>query len=357
MKLLAYFLPQFYPTPENNIHWGKGFTDWKNVQSSTPLFKEHKQPLMPSKFDMYDLSKKTVLKELSDFSLKKGLDGFGYWHYWFGNGKQTLEKVQEMHLKHSSIKQNFFFAWANQDWTKSWVGDDKTTIFKQLYSKKSALNHFKYILPFIRDSRYIQKNGRPLFQVINPSSDGVKLHIKILEKEALSTIGSGFHWLFPYNRNIEGLENLSYSRVGYSPGDVTVNDMSFSFKRKLQNFNIINGPIIIPEKKYLNAFKKTLKDSFKNEKSYFPCVLSGWDNTPRYKNKGFLIDAEIPSLLEKQFKILINLLKNKDKPEFVFIKSWNEWAEGNVLEPYKLNDKEFIPSDLFIDFKNNYKNI
>ena len=133
--------------------------------------------------------------------------------------------------------------------------------------------------------------------------------------------------------------------------------MSFRFKRKLQDFNIINSPIIIPEKKYLIAFEKTLKDSFKNEKSYFPCVLSGWDNTPRYKNKGFLIDAEIPSLLEKQFKILINLLKHKEKPEFVFIKSWNEWAEGNVLEPYILNDKEFIPSDLFIDFKNNYKNI
>ena len=103
MKLLAYFLPQFYPTPENDIHWGKGFTDWINVQSSTPLFKDHKQPLIPSKFDMYDLSKKTVLKELSDFSLKKGLDGFGYWHYWFGNGKQTLEKVQEMHLKDSLV--------------------------------------------------------------------------------------------------------------------------------------------------------------------------------------------------------------------------------------------------------------
>ena len=157
MKFLAYFLPQFYTTPENDIHWGKDFTDWKNVQSSTPLFKDHKQPLTPSKFDMYDLSKKKVLKELSDFSLKKGLDGFGYWHYWFGNGQQTLEKVQEMHLKDSSIKQNFFFAWANQDWTKSWVGDDNTTIFKQLYSKKSALNHFKYILPFIRDPRYIKK--------------------------------------------------------------------------------------------------------------------------------------------------------------------------------------------------------
>ena len=345
MKILTYFLPQFYTTPENDKYWGKGFTDWINV----------KQPLSPAEFGMYNLSKKETIKNLSKYSKQHGIDGFGYWHYWFGNDYQTLEKIPEMHLKDQSIKQNFFFAWANQDWTKSWIGDDSTTIFKQLYSEKSAFKHFDYIKSFISDQRYIKINGKPLFQVINPDSIGLQKHIEILEKQALSEFGIGFHWLFPVNRKIHGLHNLTHSRVGYAPGDVTVNDIFFRIKRKLQNFGLINSPIIISEKRYLKAFFKTLKSHIKNEESFFPCVLSGWDNTPRYKNKGFLIDADISSLLKKQFDVLGNCYKNTTSPNIIFIKSWNEWAEGNVLEPYKVLGKEYSPAKKIFDLKKDSK--
>lgn len=351
MKILTYFLPQFYATPENDKYWGKGFTDWNNVKSAVPLYEGHNQPITPAELGFYDLSDKVNFKKVCDYSLEKGVDGFGYWHYWFGNGRQTLEKIQEMHLNDKSIKQNMFFAWANQDWTKSWVGDDKTVIFKQVYSEKSALDHFEYIKPFIEDSRYLRKDNMPLFQVINPESKGCVKHILILEAEAVKLYGKGFFWIFPVNRSIEGLGDLNYGRVGFAPGDVTVKDPLFRLKRIMQKKNLINKPVVMSKRKYLKLFTKTLKESFKKEEIYYPCILSGWDNTPRYKNKGFLIDGNIFPLLEGQFKILEDHLKNHDTSDFVFLKAWNEWAEGNVLEPYSFEGYIGNPANVIQDAK------
>jgi len=353
MKILAYFLPQFYPTPENNKYWGEGFTDWENVKSSKPLFKGHKQPYLPSKFGMYDLSDIEKINELSEYSIKCGIDGFGYWHYWFGNNLKTLQKVQEFHIRNKKIKQNFFFAWANQDWTKSWVGDDDTIIFKQEYSKKSALDHFKYLKSFIEDDRYIKKDGMPLFQVINPDSEGCVNHIKTLENESKKFFGKGFFWLFPSNKSILGLEHLNFARVGYAPGDITSQDFSFKFKRKVQKF-LIKKPIVISNKKYLKLFNSELIKSFKNDIKYYPCIISGWDNTPRYKNNGFLIKGNVEKLLKSQLEILKKNIENSNDYidiDFVFIKAWNEWAEGNILEPFSYKNRIFNPAKIIKVFK------
>lgn len=357
MKFVTYFLPQFYATPENDKYWGKGFTDWVNVKKAKPLFKNHRQPLLPINNEFYDLSDVKVLEKHSEISIENGIQGFGYWHYWFDNGYKTLEKVQEMHLENKSIKQNYFFAWANTDWSKSWVGDDKTVIFKQMYSKESAINHFAYIKPFLLDSRYIRLDGKPIFQVINPDSDGAKQHIMYLEKLAIESFGKGFHWLFPEDKSPKDLEHLSFSNIGFPPGDVTVNNLMFRIKRNLQKRGLLNGPVVLSQKKYLKSFKKTLKNSLKKNTSYIPTLLSGWDNTPRYNRKGFLIEGDISSLLEKQLNILEheNKLKNKSS-EIVLIKAWNEWAEGNVLEPYSVGGKIDFPSEI-LKKNNNKKNI
>jgi len=350
MKILAYFLPQFYHTPENDLYWGKGLTEWENVRSAKPLFTNHRIPLEPNRFGYYDLSDIENIQKISKYSLKQGIDGFGYWHYWLGNGKQTLEKVPEMHLSDRSIKQNYFFAWANTSWTQSWKGDDETIIFNQKYSKKSAEAHYKYLRKFLQDDRYTRLESKPIFQVINPNDSGVKEHMVTLEELAIKEFGCGFHWLFSGAVIDAKFQGLCYSRVGYPPGDYASKDFIFKIKKKLMEKNILKGPLLISDEKYLSVFKKTLHSQLQND-NFIPCLLSGWDNTPRYKRKGFLIDSKISSLLQKQFDILLEIFTPEKKIEFIFIKAWNEWAEGNILEPYLVNGKVDNPSLLINEFK------
>ncbi len=353
IKILAYFLPQFHHTPENDLFWGEGFTDWDNLKTSKKYFRNHRMPLVPSKLGYYDLSDIKSIQRVCKYSLEKGIDGFGYWHYWFGDGKQTLEKVPEMHLSDLSNKQNFFFAWANTSWTKSWQGDDSTIIFNQEYSKKSAINHFAYLRKFLSDNRYVRYKSKPIFQVLNPDDEGLFEHISIIEDLAITEFGQGLYWLFPCAVDKSIFMDFDYSIVGYPPGSYTKEDFFLKLKKKLIDSGILNGPLVISEKKYLSLFEDKLKEQLLDQ-NFFPCLLSGWDNTPRYKERGFLIDAKISTLLNKQFDILFDSFTFSKEQDIIFIKAWNEWAEGNVIEPYTVEGVTDDPSSLIIDFKNKF---
>lgn len=342
MKFFTYFLPQFYPTPENDKYWGKDFTDWVNVKKAKPLFKGHKQPIEPSKFGYYDLSKPDTLKEICDYSQTVGIDGFCYWHYWFDNGYKTLEKVQEMHLADKSIKQNYFFSWANHDWTKSWVGED-TMIFKQKYSKESAVEHFNYLKQFLTDPRYIRIDEKPVFQVFEPETKSCFEYIQILEDEAVKAFGKGFYWLFPERQNVNAVSHLAHSKVGFPPANTKIS--SFMITRLLQRKGFIKKSLSFSENLYFKALRKNIRKYNTKENNYLPCLLSGWDNTPRYKNKGYLFNTDIPTFLEKQFEVLEQEI-GVENLDIVFIKAWNEWAEGNILEPFTFNGIETNPAEV-----------
>jgi len=351
VKFYTYFLPQFYPTPENDKYWGEGFTEWTNVKKAKPLFKGHKQPIEPTKFGYYNLLNKDKFKEICDYSQEMGIDGFCYWHYWFDNGFCTLEKVPEMHLEDKSIKQNFFFSWANHDWSKSWVGEDKIIIFEQKYSKESALGHFQYLKKFVIDSRYVKKEGKPILQVFEPETQGCFEYIQTLENEAIKEFGKGFYWLFPERQNTESLSHLTFSKVGLPPANTKVE--KFMVLRTLQQKGIIKKCLSFSSKLYLKALRKNIRTYNKPGNNYLPCILSGWDNTPRYANKGFLFNTDIPTFIDEQFKVIEEEI-GRDKLDIVFIKAWNEWAEGNILEPYGVNGSRYEPARIVKNIKELY---
>lgn len=331
----AYFLPQFYPTPENDKYWGEGFTEWTNVKSAKKLFKSHKQPIEPAEFGYYNLLEDEVLKGLSQYAQKIGIDGFGYWHYWFGNGFQTLQKVPEIHLCDKSITQKFFFSWANLNWSKAWIGED-TLIFKQQYSDADANQHFDYLQKFINDDRYVRIDGKPMIQVLNPNDPGCLNHIYVIEKLVQRHFGAGVKWVFPSHNSIQ-VQDLDILISGYPPGEVIKKSLSFKLKTII-NKTIISKPIKISERSYLKNFEKDLSYWIQKKGSeYVPVLLSGWDNTPRYGKKGFIIDSDNEKLLMKQMDSLKRIYTNHSNqinPPFVIIKAFNEWAEGNILEPY-----------------------
>lgn len=353
MKLYAFFLPQFYPTPENDKYWGEGFTDWVNVKSAKPLYKGHQQPIWPSKFGHYNLTDLNSFKEVCDYSQKQGIDGFCYWHYWFDKGIKALERVPEMHLKNKDIKQNFFFSWANHNWTKSWVGDDSVLIFEQKYTKESALAHFEYLKPFIKDSRYVKIKGKPALQVYRPEKPECFEYIRILENEAIKTFGTGFYWLFPERQNTTKLNDLSFSKIGFPPANTKV--WRFMIMRTLQQKGYIKKALKFSDRVFLKALRKNIRKHNIDGNNYIPCLLSGWDNTPRYKYNGYVIKGNIPEFLKKQLNVIDQEigLKNLD---FIFVKAWNEWAEGNILEPYSFNGIEYEPAQIMKDIKDSVIN-
>jgi len=343
-NFFSYFLPQFYPTPENDKFWGEGFTDWVSTKNAKSLFNGHKQPYVPLDLGYYDLSDEEEIKKVINFSKEASIDGLVYWHYWFGNDFTTLEKVPEFHLSNKDTPQNYFFAWANGDWTKSWQGDNNTIIFKQTYSEQSAKDHYNYIRRFFLDERYIRLNNNFLFQVNNGLSDDVLNHMKILDGLCQKEFGKRIHFILPSDKLNIDLQGLEHSLSSFPPGEIYSSLISYKFQRLLQKLKILKKPVIIDLNQYLKSFLKFTK----NHPDLIPCILTGWDNTARYKNKGVVIDAKIEDLIEGQLKIL---KKFQNRHGIILVKAFNEWAEGNILEPYSLNGTNYYPHKKILNFK------
>lgn len=122
-RVIAFYLPQFYPTQENDIWWGKGFTEWTNVGRAQPLFRGHYQPKVPADLNYYDLRLPIVRSQQANLAHEAGIEGFCYWHYWF-NGRRLLDTVFEEIVASGEPNFPFCLCWANHSWyQKTWDPD------------------------------------------------------------------------------------------------------------------------------------------------------------------------------------------------------------------------------------------
>lgn len=333
-RVIAFYLPQYHPVLENDKFWGKGFTEWTNVTKAKPLFRGHIQPKLPSDLGLYDLRVPEIRIMQAEYAKKAGIEAFCYWHYWFGDGKRVLERIFDEVVKSGQPDFPFCLGWANESWTGKWHGLENKIIFKQTYpGEQDYIEHFESILPALKDQRYLKVNNRPVFLIYRPDNLPDKMYFmnlwnNLAKKNDLEPI-----YFIVVSDNFE--ENKMFDKVLRSA-------LTKGIPRKNRNLwqhISSNSPKDIYE--YKDIVRIRLKNGY--EKNETPLIIPNWDNTPRSGNNGMIFMNSTPKLYYNWLKESINKVQNRPFEErFIFVKSWNEWAEGNYLEPDRIFGKEYL---------------
>lgn len=341
IKPIAIYLPQFHPIPENDFWWGKGFTEWTNVTKAKPRFEGHYQPHLPADLGFYDLRLEEARLAQEQMATFYGIHGFCYYHYWF-NGKRMLYDPLERKLKNLKEDLPFMMCWANENWTRSWDGAVNEVLLQQNYSFEDDLNHIRHLIPYFKDSRYIKVNGKPVFIIYRPKFlPNVKKTIQIWRDEVKK---AGFPDLYigfskNYEHSFEPAENGFDFAFEFQPDFSTNCDIiSFprSFKEKVVRKIKKKLNMKVSEfnyyKKYSDFVEKQLQKTFQND--VYPGITPMWDNSARRKNKPFILHNSMPEIYGNWLKHIKENYPWESVPDkFLFINAWNEWAEGNHLEP------------------------
>jgi hypothetical protein len=350
VRPIAFYLPQFHPIPENNEWWGNGFTEWTNVTKAKPLFSGHHQPNLPADLGFYDLRVPEVREQQAEMAKYAGIEGFCYWHYWFGNGKKILDRpIREM-IESGKPDFPFCLCWCNETWSGIWHGAPDKVLIKQEYPGIDDYTAFFYdSLPAFKDKRYITVDGKPLFLIYSPlglpnASAFINHFNKLAEKEGLKglfVIGLNEHLdyqQFGFDGKAPNLPGGYLGKIPFKSGLVEKIQRGLMYrKRRLLEF-IRKGPKVYPYRDFVDNQPDSVL-----ELNTYPTILTNWDNTPRSGKKGLVLSNSSPELLEKYIIKTINRIKHKPfEHRLLFVKAWNEWAEGNYLEPDQQFGKAYI---------------
>ncbi len=332
-RAVAFYLPQYHPVPENDEWWGPGFTEWTNTARARPLFPGHRQPTLPADLGFYDLRLPEARAAQSALAREHGVEAFVYWHYWFGNGSRMLERPFAEVLKTGEPEISFCLAWANQTWSGIWHGAADRVLKEQLYpGPEDDRAHFEAVLPAFRDERYLRVDDRPVFYVFRPEdlpdaaafvdrwqamARAAGLPGLYLVAEVADLLGAG-----PRFSGVDaaGFDAGAYIRM---PVDITrLATLRMRAARKL-----LRWPEIYPHAPLPAPLPTT---SARLQPSVFP----NWDNTPRSGRRGLAITGSSPEVFGAHVRQAVATLGDRPPQErFLWVKSWNEWAEGNHLEP------------------------
>ena len=339
LQIIAFYLPQFHPTPHNNEWWGEGFTEWTNVAKAKPLFRGHYQPKIPADLGFYDLRMPEIKEKQVELAKRAGVTGFCYYHYWFGNGHQELELPFNQVVETGKPDFPFCLCWANETWSrKFWnkegnVSEKQDLAVQQYLGEEDDRLHFQTLLEAFKDKRYYHIDGRLVFMIYRPLQfEEVERFMALWNQLAKENGLDGFYFI-GYSLNVaeehdtiinKGFDAVCSCHLGY--GNQT--KLMHIMRKVLSVFT--NSP-----RKF--SYKKMIPQLISKEDSLndvFPTIIPNWDHTPRSKDHGYLYDKSTPELFEKHCKeVLEQVSKKQGNRQIVFLKSWNEWGEGNYMEP------------------------
>lgn len=332
---IAFYLPQFHPIPENDEWWGPGFTEWLNVVKSLPRFRGHYQPHLPADLGFYDLRLPEVRQEQAALATAHGIDGFCYYHYWFG-GKRLLERPFDEVLESGTPDFPFCLAWANENWTRSWDGRERSILMHQDYGEHEQ-EHAQWLAHVFRDERYIRIDGKPLFLVYRASNLPDPRRTTRIWRDEARKAGVGELFLcrvesFPDERNEP--TSLGFdAAVEFAPDWLLVGPSRGEAGRALisRGLGLKRGGARVHD--YRELMQRMLE---KPAPGYtrFPCVTPSWDNSPRRQTDPFILDGSTPALYERWVReASLRAPATAGGDSLVFVNAWNEWGEGAHLEP------------------------
>jgi hypothetical protein len=325
---LAFYLPQFHETPQNDAWHGTGFTEWTLVAKARPLFPGHQQPHLPGELGFYDLRLPEVRELQARLARSHGVSGFMYYHYWF-MGQQLLERPFREVLRSGTPDFPFCLCWANERWTRRWQGAGDELFIEQEYSEEDDIEHIRWLIEAFKDERYIHVKGRPLLTIYNPHKlPNPKRTVEIWSDEC-ARAGVARPWL-----------------VGFETWGIVLDpaDIGFDASAEFQPHRIDTlveqmapPPGCDPGNEVYNYAEIARAFGARPDPSWthYPCVVTGWDNTPRRRDgEAFLLAGSTPERYgEWLAQSMRNQMRTQGNDGVVFINGWNEWAEGSHLEP------------------------
>jgi lipopolysaccharide biosynthesis protein len=341
IKPIAIHLPQFHPIPENDEWWGKGFTEWTNVTKAKPRFEGHYQPHLPADLGFYDLRLEEARLAQEEMAKKFGIHGFCYYHYWF-NGKKVLYEPLDRKLENPKEDFPFMMCWANENWTRVWDGSNDDILLQQNYSEEDDRSHILHLITYFKDDRYIKVDGKPVFIIYRPNFfPNIEKTIQIWRDEVKK---AGFPDIY-----------IGFSQNYEHQFEPTSKGFDFAFEFQPHFHNVPQGINYHQklQKRIIRRVKKNLKLPIENLDKYYdygdfaqkqmekafvknvyPGITPMWDNSARKKVEPFVIHNSTP----EKYKNWLQHIKEKYpwqdmSGSFLFINAWNEWAEGNHLEP------------------------
>jgi len=352
-RVIAFYLPQFHPIPENDKWWGKGFTEWTNVGRAKPLFKGHQQPRVPTDLGYYDLRLPEAREAQAQMAREVGIEGFMYWHYWFGNGKTILERPLTEVLESGKPDFPFCLGWGNHSWTnKTWspTGQYKSSpmLMEQQYlGEDDYIQHFNYVLKAFKDKRYITVDEKPVFLIYSALTfPDAKIFIEIWQDLAQKNGLKGVHFIGQSTRNADYKRILDIGfdavcRAGIVDASDKVNgryvNVALLKLRNVFKYTPLN------KYKYSDIVKNLIDPEIDKLENVYPTVIPNFDHTPRSGRKALIYTDSTPGLFKTLLRKTIEIIQHKnDQHKIIVLRSWNEWAEGNYVEPDLLYGTGYI---------------
>jgi GT2 family glycosyltransferase len=330
VKAYCFYLPQYHSVPENDLWWGRGFTEWTNVGRAKALFEDHRQPRVPTDLGYYNLLDPNALRAQASLANRYGIDGFVFYSYYF-SGRRILERPLEMLVRNKDIPLDFCVCWANEPWTRTWDGRNRAVLLGQEHDLESSKQFIRAHRDALADPRYIRMNGRPVIAIYRPSLfPEPERHFEVMRRE-VRRLGLEEPLLLA----VDAMERADKME---DPAGLGL-DGSIEFPPHNLGFPV-DTPPVIPKDFYGKLYSvdgayEALVRRGAPAWRHFHSAFTGWDNSARRGDRGDIFLGDCPG----KFQALLEVQMRKAKAlgaageKAIFINAWNEWAEGTYLEP------------------------